>query len=377
MFGTIEVRWRRLRLSLAACSAAALAGGAFAAAAWWHENRVTEGMRAAETRLAEARGHHAALAGEREEWHRFGALYGRLAAHGRLGMERPERRTEAVRRAAAGVLAARHRFGAAHVVERTGPVEVRATDMSIELEMRHEAELPAFLAALEREAPGPFTVSGCRLVRKNAPEPPLAAIGASCRIRWQSVVLSGVEPGWTPAAGPPESADAGAEQGQGQGEPALSEPPGGTFGRLFMTAAERAEIESALAVRPAAAEPADTPPVGAPVRSEPPPRPVRWVRVGGVVARSGRSVYAWMDGRRVVYGDPDPDGAPPAGAGGPGIRLDAGGRSIVVRPGERFDPLSGAVTGPLRRPQDRPGQDRFLRRSSPAPLTGSRVPEQN
>lgn len=376
MSGTIEIRWRRLRLSLAACGAAALAGGGFAATAWWHENRVTEGMKAAETRLAEARGHHATLAGEREKWHRFGALYGRLAAHGRLGPERPERRTEAVRRAAAGVLAARHRFGAAHVVERTGPVEVRATDMSIELEMRHEAELPAFLAALEREAPGLFTVSGCRLVRKNAEEPPLAAIGASCRIRWQSVVLSGAEPGWTPAAGSHESADAGAEQEQGG--PILAEPPrGGTFGRLFMTAAERAEIESALAVRPAVTEPADTPPVVAPTRSEPPPRPIRWVRVGGVVARSGRSVYAWMDGRRVVYDGSDSQEAPPAGAGGPGIRLDAGGRSIVVRPGERFDPLSGAVTGPLRRPQDRPGQGRFLRRSSPAPLTESRVPEQN
>ena len=212
MFGTIDVEWRRLRLPFAVCIAAALAGGAAVAAAWRHEHRITEGMEATEARLAETRGRYSALAEERRKWRRFGPLYRRLAAHGRLGEEQPVRWTEAVRRAATGALAARYRLASPHVVERSGPVEVRATDMSIDLDLRHEAELPVFIAALEREAPGLFTVSGCRLVRTEATraEPPLpAAVGAACRIRWQSVVLAGVEPGWTPAAGTQDGDDAG------------------------------------------------------------------------------------------------------------------------------------------------------------------------
>ena len=227
MFGTIEIRWRRLRLSLAACTAAALAGGAAATAAWWHESRIADRVEAAETRLAEARGRHSTLAGERRKWQRFGPLYRRLAANGRLGEEQPERWAEAVRSTAAGVVTARHRLGAPYVVERTGPVEVRATDMTLDLEMRHEAELPVFLAALDREAAGLFTVSGCRLIRTGEGrqnEPPLAGVGASCRVRWQSVVLSGVEPGWTPAAGDHQGDDAGVGTAGWQSGPCRAAP---------------------------------------------------------------------------------------------------------------------------------------------------------
>ncbi len=382
MFGTIDVEWRRLRLPLAVCIAAALAGGAAAAAAWWHEHRITEGMEATEARLAETRGRYSALAEERRKWRRFGPLYRRLAAHGRLGEEQPVRWTEAVRRAATGALAARYRLASPHVVERSGPVEVRATDMSIDLDMRHEAELPVFIAALEREAPGLFTVSGCRLVRTEATraEPPLpAALGAACRIRWQSVVLAGVEPGWTPAAGTQGGDDAGNDAGAGPAGARrdLAEPTWETFGRLFTTVAQRAAIESAPAARDAATQAAEIPD-GPPARSEPPPpRSARWVRVGGVVVRSGRSVFAWIDGRRVAYGDARSAGAPLASAGPPGVRLDAGGRSIMVRPGQRFDPHTGAVTDPIRRPTDRLRRDRSLRKSSRAPLTDPAVPGQN
>ena len=375
MPGTVEIRWRRLRFSLAAFAAAALAGGTAAAAAWWHEHRVAERMEAAETRLAAARGRYAALAGEREEWRRFGPLYRRLAAQGRLGGEQTARRTEAVRHAVAGVPAARYRFGSTHVVENDGPVEVRATDMSLELEMRHEAELTRFLAALEREAPGTFTVSGCRLVRTDGPgarEPPLAAasgdsdavVDAACRIRWQSVVLFGTGPGWTPTADLDGGKVAGAAWTGWEAAPV--EPPRDTFGRLFTTAAERARIDAALVAREA-----DEAPSAAPVRSGPPaqPGPARWVHVGGIVARSGRSVFAWIDGRRVAYGDPPPKRPAPAEPRATGIRVDAGGRSILVRPGQRFDPRTGAASDPIRRPKDRSRRARSLRESSSAPLT--------
>ena len=387
MPGPVEIRWRRLRFSLAVFTAAALAGGAAAAAAWWQEQRAAERMEAAETRLAAARGRYSTLAGEREKWRRFGPLYRRMAAQGRLGGEQPARWTEAVRHAVAGVPAARYRFGSTHVVENDGPVEVRETDLSLELEMRHEAELTRSLAALEREAPGTFTVSGCRLVRRDGPgarePPPVAASGApgtavdaACRIRWQSVVLSGTAPGWTPAAGLDGGKAAGVAWAGWEAAPV--EPPRDAFGRLFTSAAERARIDAALAARAVARE-ADEAPSAAPVLSGPParPGPARWVHVGGIVARSGRSVFAWIDGRRVGYVDPLPKRPDPAESRAAGIRVDAGGHSILVRPGQRFDPRTGAVSDPIRRPKDRSRRARSLRESSAAPLTDPPAPGQN
>lgn len=378
MFGTIEIHWRRLRFSLAAFAAATLAGVAATAAAWWHEHRIMQGMEAAEVRLAEARKRYSVLAGEREKWRRFGPPYRRLAAQGRLGEERPASWTEAVRSAVAGLPAARYRLGATHVVENEGPIEVRSTDMSIDLEMWHEAELSRFLAALEREAPGLFTVSGCRLERTDgseAGEPPPANVGAACRIRWQSVVLSGVEPGWTPAAGMDEGSDAGAAMAGSETE--LVEPPEEALGRLFTTAAERTRIDSVRAARNAARE-ADETPDESPVRSEPLPREPHWMHVGGVVLRSGHSVVAWIDGKRVAHGGTDPDR--PALADPrplPGVRLDAGGHSILVRPGQRFDPRTGVVNDPIRGPENQLRRGRFRRMSSAAPLTHPPAPDQN
>ena len=382
MPGTVEIHWRRLRFTLAAFVAATLAGGAAATAAWRHELRIEEGMEAAETRLAEARGRYSALASEREKWHRFGPLYRRLAAQGRLGKEQPARWHEAVRSAGTGVLAARYRFGSTHVVENDGPVEVRATDMSVDLELRHEAELPRFLVALEREAPGMFTVSGCRLVRadgsdtkKRLPDAATdAAVGAACRIRWQSVVLSGMESGWTPAADADERSDAGAATAEPETVPAG--PPRKTFGRLFTTASERARIDAALTTRNAVTG-TEAPRSASPVRSEPPPQRARWVRVGGIVTRSGRSVFSWIDGKRVAHGDAPPERPAPADPRPNGVRLEAGGGSIVVRPGQRFDPHTGAVSDPIRKPEDRLRRGRFRRESSAAPLTDPPSPGQN
>ena len=378
MFGTVDVRWRGLRFSLAAFTAATLAGGAAAATTWWHERRVVEGMQAAEVRLAEARGRYFALAEERETRRRFGPLYRRLAAHGRLGEEQPARWTEAMRSAVEGIPAARYRLGSTHAVEKEGPVEVRATDMSIDLEIRHEAELPRFLAALEREAPGMFTVSGCRLGRTEGSEtrePQSANVGAACRIRWQSVVLSGTGPGWLPTAGKDDGHDTGAV-GAAPDE-GLVEPPRDTLGRLFTTAAERTRIDVALAVRNAATA-AEEAPIESPSRPSPPPSQARWMHVGGVIHRSGRSVVAWIDGTRIASGVPHPERPSLAKPRPPsGVRLDTGARSIVVRPGQRFDPHTGAVSDPIRSPENRFRRGRSRRESSSAPLTDPPTPGQN
>ena len=342
---------------------------------------MAERTRSADTRLAEARRRYAVLIEERRQRRRFEPLFHRSAAQGRIGAEQPARWVDAVRSSANGRLEGDPRHGVPHVIEAPETVEVRATDMSFELAMRHEAELPAFLAELARNAPGLFTLSGCRMARRDdgsASKRPPAIIGASCRIRWLTVALSGVEPGWLPEAGP--EGDGGDTSPPGAPGPRPDTPMPGPddfgFGRLFTTVAERTEIESALARRDGPAKNASRPD-DARAPPDPAPRPAHWVRVAGVVARSGRSRFAWVDGRRVDQAELHTSRAGAASTPAPRIRFDAAGRSITVRPGERFNPRTGAVIDPIRRPRERIERARFLRESSRAPLTHFSLPGQN
>ena len=437
-------RWRRLRAGLVVCAACTLAGGGAAGAGWWRERGAAQAFEGAQVRLAAARGRYLALAEERRQWRRFGPPFEELHARGRIGEERPERWIEGVRAAAARLPDGKHRLGVPRTAPGAGPVAIRAADMSVDLELRHEGELPGFLAELERNAAGLFTVSGCRLAcverdcssrvhgagrgaaaiprdgiarqpRQRLPTAPEAAararenaggaertggapprapaldsspasISASCRLRWQTVLLAGVEPGWSPAgiaaaAGSGAGSKTGEHGGGGSrgagadADAGLAEPPPVVFGRLFTTPAERVRLDSAEAVRELSA-PAPASAAAPALRPSAPPRHrPRWVHVNGVIARSGQPVFAWIDGERAAYRNPPAGVGRPAGAAPPGVRFDAGGRPITVRAGQRFDPVTGAVADPIRRqPNTRSERDEFLRESSRPPLTPPSAP---
>lgn len=291
MRATSENPWRRLRLALAVFTVTALAGGGAACAAWRHEHGAMEGMKRAEARLDDARRRQSEHALEARELRRYGRAFREWASIGLIGDGPGEAWTRAVRRAGDRVLSASHRTGTPRVVGREGIVEVLATDMSIELRMRHEAELPEFLSVLAREARGLFTVSGCRLVRSGdagTSDAVPAPIEASCQLEWQAVRLSGVEPDWLPPAVEGFDNDAGNALPT-TGRRRVDEPRG-AFGRLFTTAEERARIESAANIRPPAPPPAEKP-ASATHRDVPTPRPPQWVEVNGLVARAGEPVF--------------------------------------------------------------------------------------
>ena len=381
MPATNENPWRNLRFASAVFAVTALAGAGAAYAAWWHERGATEGMKGAEERLAEARRRHSAFADEAEERRRHGLAFREWASNGRIGEGRPESWARAVRSASSGVLSATHRTSASRVVGRDGAVEILATDMSLELRLRHEAELPEFLAVLARETRGLFNVSGCRLLPSGeewsgAPLP--APIDASCRLQWRTVRLAGMEPDWPP----PHDEDAGSDHRVALPGAAAHEwdvPPRSALGRLFTTAEERvrieeehARIESAATARAPEAQP-ERPPA----RTASPPRPPKWVHVNGLVARSGEPVFTWIDGTRVDHGDQSARRAESAGATPPGVRLEVGGQWIAVRPGQRFDPATGEVADRVRRQAVRFGRAESLRMSSSEPLLDSTSPIQN
>ena len=382
---TNENPWRSLRLASVVFAVTALAGGGAAYAAWWHEHGATEGMKGAEERLAEARRRYSAFADETGERRRYALAFREWTSNGRIGEGQPESWARAVRSASSEVLSASHRTSASRVVGQDGGVEILATDMSLELRMRHEAELPEFLAVLARETRGLFTVSGCRLLRSRdewsgAPLP--APIDASCRLQWRTVRLAAVASDWSP----PLDEDVGSDDrvplpGAAARERYASPPE--ALGRLFTTAEERARIEeeharieSAATARAPEAPPAAEP-ERPPARTSSPPRPPKWVHVNGLVARSGRPVFTWIDGTRVDHRDGSARRAEPAGATPSGVRLEAGGRWISVRAGQRFDPATGEIADRIRRPADRLDRAQSLQASSHAPLLDSSATGRN
>ena len=377
MRATNESAWRRLRLAAAVFAVAALAGGGAASAGRWHEREVLAELKEAEARLAEARRSYSALMDARRHRRRHELAFRRWAANGRIGAGDPEHWERAVRGAAPEVLSASHRTGPPRVVEPNGGVEVRATETSIELRMRHEAELPEYLAALARAAGGSFSATDCRLVRsgpKGTDAPPSALIDASCRLRRKTVHLTGVEPGWLPPAA--EGIGDGARGNPPGAAPVRAAIPRGAFGRLFTTVEERARIESAAVARAQRAPPPEVP-EDSTVRTVAPPRPPQWVHVNGLVARSGEAVFAWIDGTRVDRGSRPDQPTDLRGIASYGVRLEAGGRWIAVRPGQRLDPATGEVADRIGRNAVRLERARFLPSSSPAPLRESPDAGQN
>lgn len=360
---------RRRRVTLLVLSAAIVVGGGSAGAGWWHERVAVERLKWSETRLAEARGNYSVLADERRQWRHFSSRFREWKARGRIGPEQPAQWSDAVRTASSGVSSSSHRLGATRPAEHDGAVEVRATDMSLELRLRHELELPRFLSALEREARGAFTVAGCRLARlgsEAARAPPFAAIGASCRLRWHNVSVSGLEPVWplAEAVGGGEDANDGhfAMGGIRGGEPVAS------LGRLFTTPEERARIESA-AVAQGAAERGSAGPGIRRLPRPPPSHRSRWVEVSGLVARADRSVAAWIDGKRVEYEGRSAKRPKSIDPRPPGVPVEVGGRRIAVLPGQRFDPATGVIADPVRREVLRLERVHPLQESSHLPLT--------
>ncbi|WEF34798.1 hypothetical protein [Pseudoduganella chitinolytica] len=120
-----------------------------------------------------------------------------------------------------------------------------------------------------------------------------------------------------------------------------------TMGRLFTTPADRVLLDqqrSTAAVQgPAAAAAAPAPTAGtmpgmAPAGSAaaappaPPPAPVRF---GGLLRRG--------DGQATIWVDDTPHETVLRARPGAGVQVDVGGRQVLLKPGQSWDPASGTV----------------------------------
>lgn len=114
--------------------------------------------------------------------------------------------------------------------------------------------------------------------------------------------------------------------------PASAQVP--NIGRLFTSAAERQQLDSARQSggtigNGTAAGPSRPATAPAPAAAPPPPPPP--VVVGGIVRRSSGATTVWVNGE-----------ARASGAQGYVVRTPDG-RTITVKPGQEYDPMSGSV----------------------------------
>lgn len=371
MSAAIELDWRRLRGALVAGGVCALLAAGAGGAAWWHERAAARSLEEATARLDGARARYATLARDHREWNRLGALFGAWHANGRIGEPRPDLWSEGLARAANGVGArlVRHRMSpprdeadeGAGDEENNEAVVVRATDLQLDLALRHEGELPALLRALERETRGLFTVSGCQL--KHTPahgKEASVGIDASCRLRWETVAPADADPGqWLSLVA---SGDGDTSPRETTSWPAVAlalfPPPEGVFGRLFTSPEERARrsaVPDTIAPPPprttTAASSTTTVVMAGNATSS--PAALRQVRLSGIIARNGSPIFAWIDGKRTRRTPPESASSrnpntPATPRAATAIRLNAGEHSIWLRPGQRFDPATGRVLDPLR-----------------------------
>lgn len=134
-------------------------------------------------------------------------------------------------------------------------------------------------------------------------------------------------------------------------QPAAAQTTFTTLGRLFTTPAERMALDqqrNVMAVQqtdssaPPGATPGTAPMTGMPgeaagaaVAPPPAPPPATPVRLDGVVRRSNGQATIWVDNEAreaTVRGKP-----------GAGVAVDVGGRRVLLKPGQSYDPNSGTV----------------------------------
>lgn len=127
--------------------------------------------------------------------------------------------------------------------------------------------------------------------------------------------------------------------------PARAQASFTTMGRLFTTPADRilldqqrraAMAQNAQAVAAPPAPPAAVMPgMAADNAAAAPPPPPAPVRFGGVLRRS--------DGQATIWVDDAPRDTVLRTRPGAAVAVDVGGRSVVLKPGQSWDPASGAI----------------------------------
>lgn len=196
----MAVDWSVLRRPIAGLVVSVAVAGVFASAAYYYSSGVQIEHRDESRRLSSARARYLTLDDEKRLIQEYYPQYEELTQQGRIGTEKRLNWIETLRQAAARIKlpTLNYEIGAQREYEPDFPVEtgrfaVFASEMTLNIGLFHEEDLPRLFQALERQAAGMFSVSSCRVNRKGGEfqvNPTKSNLEAQCRLRWHVVKIT-------------------------------------------------------------------------------------------------------------------------------------------------------------------------------------------
>ena len=191
------IDWRVMRGAIILFSVAVVIGGTLVGAAEWFQAEVTARYEQQKKLLAGVRSSYQQVDEEEAIMTEYLPLYREYEAAGIIGDERRLTWVESLRGVAAGLdlPSLRYEIGQREEFVPDLPLEagrhrIHRTEMSLDMGLFHEGDLPRVLQALERGAEGLFSVQACELRRERPlfemdPRQPNAS--AACKLRWYSL----------------------------------------------------------------------------------------------------------------------------------------------------------------------------------------------
>ncbi len=193
------IDWRVLRGAMVLLLVSLLISGGLVFAAEWFNDTVQASFRQQQKNLVAVRSSYQQVDGEKLIMEAYLPLYGELVRAGVIGPEQRLTWVEALRGAAQelSLPSLRYEIRAQKQWQPQLPLEIGLhriyrTEMTLDMGLFHEGDLPRVLQALESKSRGLFSVDECSLAR-NAPlfgmDPHRANMNAACVLHWFTLRL--------------------------------------------------------------------------------------------------------------------------------------------------------------------------------------------
>jgi hypothetical protein len=198
-----DIDWGTLRGALIFLCAALIVSIALFAGGQYIWHKASDAHEAERSSLNSVRGQYQSLDDERRLIEDYLPRFEELDEKGIIGEEHRLNWVEALREAASLVKLPGLRYEIYEQKEyipefpvETGTLKLYGSDMSLEIALLHEGDLPALLRVLRRQAQGVYSVQECKLIRPDEElqrNPKKPNLRATCELTWFTIREPGEE----------------------------------------------------------------------------------------------------------------------------------------------------------------------------------------